>query len=55
MESGWQRFATLKTVTLIDGSKDSGVLMRRKNANGEWEYRRLTPAEIREAASGREL
>ncbi len=41
----WAEHCRLLPVRLIDGTLSFGTLMRRKKADGTWEYRRLTPEE----------
>lgn len=39
------------SVRLIDGTRHSGLVMRRRNADGQKEYRRMTPEEESEYSS----
>jgi hypothetical protein len=44
-ETAWHPVRTIRDQTLIDGTRDGGLLMRRR-VNGQWQYRRPTDADI---------
>jgi hypothetical protein len=46
---GWQPYTALSDVTLEDGSKASGFMMR-KRLPGAWVYRACTEDELRDQA-----
>ena len=41
----WTQHTRLWPVTLNDGTRAFGPLMRRRGSDGRWEYRRMTEAE----------
>ena len=42
---GWRACWTFFSQRLDDGSRAGGPLMRRRDADGRWHYRRMTPEE----------
>lgn len=44
----WMPYLTSRIVTLVDGSTDTHLVMRRR-LNRQWQYRRMTPEELRDA------
>lgn len=48
-QAEWDRCSVLcREVTLLDGTRASSSLMRRK-VNGRWQYRRMTKQEVAES------
>lgn len=44
-ETDWSECFKLFSVTLIDRTREGGILMRRRTSDGTWQYRKMTPEE----------